>query len=337
GVVAEDPMLPRRIRAYADGCPDLVELMGEPLVIRGGEICKLEPIEVEQIYGLVEQHRICRHSFLMVVGGGSVIDAVGFAAATAHRGIRLIRLPTTVLGQNDAGIGVKNAVNFRGRKNFVGTFAPPFAVINDTAFLRCLPTRELRSGLAEAVKVALIRDRDFFHYLVEQRSQLAGFERRVLEQVIYRCAELHLNHIGSCGDPFELGTARPLDFGHWSAHKLEELSDGGLRHGEAVAIGIALDSLYSERRGWLAPEELASILDLLEGIGFELYHDAAGRLDVAAALEEFREHIGGELTITLLKGLGQGFECREIDAPLMESCLEHLSHRNAKPRETLYA
>ena len=337
GLLEHDPDLPQRLQKYAEHASDLMKVQGSPLVVDGGEACKQNAEAVTKLHDLVARHRICRHAFVVAIGGGAVLDAVGFAAATAHRGINLIRLPTTVLAQNDAGIGIKNAINFHGRKNFIGTFAPPFAVINDSAFLDTLPTRDLRSGLAEAVKVALIRDPAFFRDLVAHCARLAAFERPALEQVIYRCAALHLDHIGTCGDPFELGTARPLDFGHWSAHKLEELANGQIRHGEAVAIGIALDALYSEQCGWLAEDELAQILGLLEGLGFELYHPALQKLDVAAALEEFREHIGGVLTITLLKGLGHGFDAREIDAPRMTSCLEILCHRASDPRETLYA
>ena len=333
GLLAADTSLPERIQAYADASAGLLELLGHPLVVRGGEICKGDGREVDELYGLVEQYGVCRHSFVFAVGGGSVLDAIGLAAATAHRGIRLIRFPSTVLAQNDAGIGVKNAINFNGRKNFVGTFAPPFAVINDADFLRFLGPRDLRSGLAEAVKVALIRDRDFFASMWRRRHRLGALELPAVETSIHRCAELHLRHIGTSGDPFELGTARPLDFGHWSAHKLEELSGGDLRHGEAVAIGIALDSIYSQRIGRLAAKDLERILTLLLDLGFELRHPSVFDLDVGGALEEFREHIGGQLTITLLDGVGRGFEASEIDADLMAACLEALMARPFQPQE----
>jgi len=295
-----------------------------PHSVPGGEAAKASPELIEHIYQLVADHRIDRQSIVLAIGGGAALDAIGFAAATAHRGIRLIRMPTTVLAQNDAGIGVKNGMNFNGRKNFVGTFAPPLAVINDSSFLDSLSPRDKRAGIAEAVKVALIRDREFFNELLSQRQDLARFEAGSMLRMIRRCAELHLRQIATSGDPFEMGSARPLDYGHWSAHKLEELSRHRLRHGEAVAIGSALDALYSHRSGLLSAVELHRIITLLLDLGFKLDEPILGDLDIRQALAEFREHLGGELCITLLTGAGRAVEVNEIDVPLMQGCVNAL-------------
>jgi len=324
------PDLLEIISCYAKKHAPLLEFVAPPFIVRGGEICKHEPAEIERMHALVERHALCRHSFIIAIGGGAVIDVAGYAAATAHRGIRLIRMPTTVLAQNDAGVGVKNGINAFGRKNFLGTFAPPYAVINDLNFLNTLQDRDLRSGIAEAVKVALIRDRLFFDALYTDRSALSRFEPHAMENMIVRCAELHLQHIASCGDPFECGSSRPLDFGHWNAHKLEELTGGEVRHGEAVAIGIALDALYSEQSGLLAELDLHRILTLLEGLGFTLYHPALSWLDIDKALREFQEHLGGELSIPLLAGIGQKFEAHEINLLRMKQCISLLATRAAR-------
>jgi 3-dehydroquinate synthase len=329
-VVRTTPDLLEKISRYAEQHAALLEFVAPPFLVRGGEICKHEPAEVERIQGLVERYKICRHSFIIAIGGGAVLDSAGYAAATAHRGVRLIRLPTTVLAQNDAGVGVKNGVNAFGRKNFLGTFAPPYAVINDSSFLDTLQIRDLRAGIAEAVKVALIRDRSFFDRLYTDRKDLCRFLPAAMEQMITRCAELHLQHISTSGDPFEFGSSRPLDFGHWSAHKLEELTGGDLRHGEAVAIGIALDSLYSRESGLLGDLDLYRILTLLEGLGFCLYHPSLAWLDVEKALDDFREHLGGELSIPLLLGIGTKTEVNEIDVSKMKKCVSMLLDR--KPR-----
>jgi 3-dehydroquinate synthase len=326
------PGLLERISRYGQFHAPLIDFVAPPFQVRGGEICKHEPLEVERIHALVERHRLCRHSYIIAIGGGAVLDAAGYAAATAHRGVRLIRMPTTVLAQNDAGVGVKNGVNAFGRKNFLGTFAPPFAVLNDFDFLKTLQVRDLRSGIAEAVKVGLIRDRTFFDALYAERAELALFAPAALERMIVRCAELHLEHISSAGDPFECGSSRPLDFGHWNAHKLEELSVSELRHGEAVAIGIALDSLYSREKGLLGDLDLRKILTLLEDIGFVLYHPALSWLDVGKALQEFQEHLGGELSIPLLAGIGNKVEAHRIDVRLMNRCIEKLAKRAALKR-----
>ena len=294
------------------------------LVVPGGEDCKNDAGVIDLIYQAVEKYAIDRHSYILVLGGGAVIDCVGFAAATAHRGIRLIRMPTTVLGQNDAGIGVKNAINYNHRKNYIGTFAPPYAVINDFSLLDSLTTRDKRSGISEAIKVALIKDVDFFNELYRNRERLADFEPKAMESMIIKGAQWHLNHIATSGDPFELGSARPLDFGHWSAHKIEELSHNELRHGEAVAIGIAMDSIYSYLIGHLKTDQLTKILTLLITLGFNLAHPVLKRLNINNALDEFKEHLGGKLCITLLKGIGQSFETNEINEALMEKAVSQL-------------
>jgi len=324
GVARPPPTLLAQIARYAEAHADAIELVCEPWVVRGGESIKDDPRELSQLYDSICDLRLCRHSYVIALGGGAMLDAIGYAAASAHRGLRLIRMPSTVLGQNDAGVGVKNAVNWRGRKNFLGAFTPPFAVVNDFDVLRTLPTAEQRDGAAEAVKVALIRDRAFFERLYASRHELRALERTAMEAMIVRCAELHLAHIREGGDPFERGSARPLDFGHWSAHKLEELSQPRLRHGEAVAIGIALDSLYSRRVGMLGSEAVELILTTLRELGFRLAHEALARLDVERALDEFREHLGGELCITLLEDIGRGVEVGYIDTAAMRASINEL-------------
>jgi 3-dehydroquinate synthase len=164
-----------------------------------------------------------------------------------------------------------------------------------------------------------------------------------MKRVIFRCAELHMNHIATSGDPFEFGSARPLDFGHWAAHKLEQLSEYRLRHGEAVAIGIALDVIYSRRKGYLDQPSADRILRLIELLGFELYAnelqhaDAKGNFILLVGLEEFREHLGGELTITLLRAIGQGFEVHEIDQQEMIAAIHELEQRDSQRTTPLRA
>jgi 3-dehydroquinate synthase len=333
GVLAGMPDLPQRITDYAAAHAQHIEIAGAPVVVAGGEACKNDPGTTPRLLDILSQHRIDRHSFAIAIGGGAVLDAVGYAAAIFHRGVRHIRFPTTVLAQDDSGVGVKNAVNALGLKNLVGTFAPPWAVINDNAFIDILPPREKRAGMAEAVKVALIRDRNFFRWLEDNAAALARFSPPHLDRLIKDTAELHMRQIRLGGDPFEAGSARPLDFGHWSAHKLEHLTRHALGHGEAVAIGIALDARYSVAAGLLAAGEDERIMRLLETLGFTLWHDqlkhrnAQGRLAVLQGLADFQEHLGGELTITLLAGIGHGIEVHEIDTRVVEQCIDWLEQR----------
>ncbi len=326
GVQEQDPALCRKIENYARHHREIIQLCAV-VTISGGESCKTKPSVIDSIVRHIHTHHLCRQSFVLVVGGGAVLDAAGYATAITHRGLRLIRVPTTVLAQNDAGVGVKNGINALGRKNFLGTFAPPFAVINDFTFLNTLPALQLRAGLAEAVKVALIKDNTFFTYLYEHRYSLAAFDQRPMEKMIYQCAALHMHHIGTQGDPFEFGSARPLDFGHWAAHKLEEMTGGMLNHGEAVSVGMSLDSLYSFRIGMIGEDEITQIFTLLSDLGLPLYHPALGALDVSTALHEFQEHLGGQLAITLLTGIGSKKEVDRIDTNLMKRCIEELGTR----------
>lgn len=333
GLVAAQPTLPRRLRRCFAAGRDLPQLAGPPVVLPGGESVKNDRAQVERVLTLIERHGIDRQSFVLAVGGGAFLDMVGLAAALAHRGVRLVRLPSTTLAQCDSGVGVKNGVNAFGKKNFIGTFAPPWAVINDFQLLASLAPRDKRAGLVEAVKVALIRDAAFFEELEAMSRELRELESAALHRAIVRCAELHLEHIVCSGDPFETGSARPLDFGHWAAHKLEARSGFRLRHGEAVAIGLALDTIYSRRIGSLNAAKAERVLRLLEALGFELCDPAlprtprAMRTMIAEGLEEFRQHLGGSLTITLLRGIGRGFEATEIRLPTMVAALRELCER----------
>ena len=331
GVSRAWPSLNPELRRYIKAHSRHLSLVTEPEILPGGEACKNDPQLVSNLLAQFAEFGLDRQSFVLAIGGGAVLDMVGYAAAIAHRGIRLIRVPTTVLAQNDAGVGVKNSINAFESKNFLGTFCPPTAVLNDIRFISTLEDRDKRSGIAEAVKVALIRDGDFFQWLVENASALACFEPAAMAYMIQRCAELHLDHIATSGDPFEYGSARPLDFGHWAAHKLEVLTMHSLRHGEAVAIGMALDSRYSVECGLLKEEDFQTILTLLFTLGFECTHDllrtsgADGRLMVLAGLEEFRQHLGGELTVTLLTGLGEKVEVNDMDEELLIRSVDYLA------------
>lgn len=321
------PQMQERIAQYFSAHAHALHLVAAPLLVPGGEIAKNDPEVLKTLLDAFAQAHLDRQSFVVMIGGGAVLDVAGYAAAITHRGLRVVRLPTTVLGQNDSGVGVKNGVNAYGAKNFWGTFAPPFAVINDFDLLARLPARERIAGYAEAIKVALIRDVTFFHWLESNAPALAAGDPEPLAQLVRRAAELHLRHIATAGDPFEQGSARPLDFGHWSAHKLESLTHHELRHGEAVALGMLLDTRYSVLCGQLTEAAFDRVAHLIAAVGLPTWHPALGQttaqgqLAVLAGLEEFREHLGGELTVTLLTALGRGEETHTIEAALVEQAI----------------
>jgi 3-dehydroquinate synthase len=332
GVAAHHPLLTEEILAFFDVHAASLSLCASPLLVTGGEATKNSLTDVEKVLHLINDAKVDRHAFIIAIGGGAVLDMVGFAASIGHRGIGIIRVPTTVLSQNDSGVGVKNSVNFFGKKNFLGTFAPPVAVINDSDFLLTLDDRHWRAGISEAIKVALIKDRSFFEWIEANVARLSKREMEPMQYLIHRCAEMHTEHIGGGGDPFEKGSSRPLDFGHWAAHKLEQLTNFEVLHGEAVAIGICLDVAYSYELGLIDEVVLKRVIRCFQGLGFTVYHDALAAAapaaganpDLIAGLEEFREHLGGELTIMLLEGVGQGTEYHEMDVPTIARAMAYL-------------
>ena len=336
GVVQSHRGLLGEIDAYVKRHRDRVQLAAPPLRVPGGEKCKNSVDSLDRVLNQVNELGIDRHSYILAIGGGAVLDMAGYAAALAHRGIRFIRVPTTVLAQCDSGVGVKNGINAFGKKNFLGTFAPPSAVLNDFEFLTTLEDRDWRSGISEAVKVALIKDASFFDHIERHAASLAKRDMALTQQVIYRCAAMHLEHIRCNNDPFEKGSSRPLDFGHWAAHKLEQLTDYELRHGEAVAIGIALDCVYSHLSGLLGSKALERILSTFETLGLQLYspallecepHSPKRTLSVFAGIQEFREHLGGELTLMLLTQIGSAVNVHQVDEALYRRAIHILKER----------
>ncbi len=299
-------------------------------ILPGGEPIKADEQWVREVWKLIDSSHLDRHSYALAIGGGAFLDAVGFAASTAHRGVRLVRFPTTTLSQDDSGVGVKCAINAFGKKNWIGAFAVPFAVINDFCFLHSQDEETRRAGLIEAVKVALVKDAKFFEWIEHNLTPLSLLEPAVLEECVEQSALLHARHIAAGGDPFEAGSSRPLDFGHWAAHKMEALTSYHLFHAPAVAVGLALDTLYSVRAG-LAPASLAErVFRVLAGLRLATYHpaldwlDESGRRRVLDGLDEFREHLGGELTVLMLQDIGVGVDVHRIDSVLVGACIDEL-------------
>jgi 3-dehydroquinate synthase len=335
------PGLVEELKKYFERHAERAELVAEPMVVPGGEAAKNDWRLVEKLWAAMERHGLSRQSYVLAVGGGAALDLAGFAAATAHRGVRLVRMPTTSLSQADGGVGVKNAVNFFSKKNWVGAFAVPAAVVNDFDFLRTQSAAAARGGVVEAFKVGLIRDGRLADLVERNAGRLSlgirsGRTAFVYEKVIEESARLHLQHIATGGDPFEQGTGRPLDFGHWLAHKLEQMSGFRLPHGDAVAVGVAVDARYSAACGWLSERDARRVVQTLERLGCDTgdgrknplvrrllrRRTKNGELEVLAGLEEFRQHLGGALTITLLRKWGKGEETSAVDKRLMREVVE---------------
>jgi len=334
GVAASHPVLAADIRRYVHEHSDRIEIAGAPETVLGGGEAKASMELLRDVATTLGNLHLDRQSFVLAIGGGSMLDAVGLAVSLVHRGLRLVRMPSTVLAQCDAGVGVKNGVDAHGQKNFLGVFAPPFAVINDLDLLHTLPPEHWCGGMAEACKVALVRDADFFSFLCDSAERLAQRDDAAMARVVRQSARIHLEHIASGGDPFEFGSARPLDFGHWAAHRLEILSEHRIAHGQAVAVGIALDCYYAMRKGLLAEGEYQRVLMFLETVGLPTYvpelglKRSDGELLVLRGIEDFREHLGGRLTVTLPDGIGRRTDVHHLNLDWVAEGVEALRQRN---------
>jgi 3-dehydroquinate synthase len=310
-------------RLRSEAC---VELVAAPVSLDGGEEVKNSTAATKTVLEHINAANLDRRSYVVAIGGGAMLDAVGYAASVAHRGIRLVRLPSTTLAQADSGVGVKNAINYFDKKNWVGTFAVPWAVINDTALLSSLSDRDFRSGFSEAVKVSLLKDRHEFRWLCDHAARVRDRETAIAKKAILRSCQSHLRHITAGGDPFEMREARPLDFGHWSAHRLEPISNYKIRHGEAVGIGVAIDCIYSSLKYGFPEAEVRAVCDCLATLGIPLWHDCLLPADrLLQGLEEFRQHLGGRLTITMLRDVGDPINVHEIDTSAMLDAIDRLA------------
>jgi len=333
GLADAQPDLAGKIKEYFHARRETLELAAGPTVVPGGEAAKNGFDTIREILWTAGNIHLDRQSYVLAVGGGAMLDMVGLAASLIHRGARLVRMPSTVLSQNDGGVGVKNGMDEHGQKNFLGTFAPPFAVVNDLDLLKTLADRDWIGGVAEAFKVAIIKDAEFFDWLGARAAALRGRDEAAMETLIRRCAAGHLDHIASAGDAFETGTARPLDFGHWVGHQLEIMSDYWLGHGQGVAVGIAVDSYYAMRKGLIDEGDLERILAGLTDAGLPVWSEYLDRrtpdggLEIMEGLHHFREHLGGRLNVTLPDGLGAKCEVHQMDPGLIAEAVEFLRRR----------
>lgn len=294
------------------------------IIVKGGEEAKNDNKVVGVVLDAINNFNMCRHSAVLAVGGGAMLDAVGFATSIAHRGLNLIRMPSTTLSACDSGVGVKNGINRFHKKNFVGVFDPPWAVINDYDLLDSLDDRHWRSGLSEIVKVSLVKSAVLYDKLKRNAQALYDRDRDIMAEVVTKSASLHLLHITDGGDPFERHEARPLDFGHWAAHKLEQITNHELSHGEAVSIGLAIDLQCSVLLGHLQQDVADEAIALLRQFGLPTSHPKIHDPELINGLEEFREHLGGTLTVMLLKEVGEPLVVHELPEPIVREAIQKL-------------
>ena len=237
-----DATLVPRIEQFIQQSADHFLSTGPIQFAPGGEAVKNDIHAQERMLQSINADDLDRRSYVVVIGGGAVLDAVGFAAAIAHRGIRLIRLPTTTLAQADSGVGVKNSVNLFAKKNWLGTFAVPWGVINDAKLLATLPDRDFRCGFSEAIKVTVLKDREAFEEVCRLAPRIGQRDMTAALPVIRRSAQLHLQHITHAQLMQEIRIAsrdHPLAVG---ANLNEAIRHHGSKRGHSTCARIDLGS-----------------------------------------------------------------------------------------------
>lgn len=255
---------------------------------------------VEALYQSFLEQGLERESFITAIGGGTVCDMAAFAACTYMRGIAFGLAPTTLLAQADAGIGGKNGVNFGGLKNIVGVIKQPDFVLCDPTVLGTLPAAEIRNGLAEIIKTAVIGDRKLFNFLEENLENALALEPAALESIITKTIQVKAKIIER--DETEKGERIKLNFGHTLGHAIESVHR--VPHGQAVSIGMSVDLRLSQAKQGLPPEESNRVLEVLKACGLpvELELDKASLMH---ALTRDKKKHGECLHLALLKSIGQ--------------------------------
>ena len=291
------------------------------IVLPDGERHKTLPT-VSRILDTLVANRFARDDLVVALGGGVVGDMTGFAAACYQRGVGFLQVPTTLLAQVDSSVGG----NHPGGKNLIGAFHQPLAVLADTATLVTLPPRELRAGLAEVVKHALICDADFFAWLEANADALLALDPAALAHAVQRCCAIKAGVVSR--DERETGERALLNLGHTFGHAIEQVTGfGPWLHGEAVGVGLAMAAGMSQRAGWLPAAEAARVDSLLARLGLRTEARGAVTPDAARAAMQLDKKVqGGKLRLVLLKGIGRAFVTADWPSDAFEATLvAHLS------------
>lgn len=282
----------------------------ETVLIGTGETIKTLAT-VENIYSRLIAAGADRSSFVLGIGGGIVTDVTGFAASTFMRGVPFGFVPTTLLGQVDAGVGGKNGVNVDGFKNMAGTFNQPHFVVCDPALLSTLPDREFRSGVAEALKAGIIADAALFATIENTAFETLRCDVSLLAHVVERSVGVKVAVVER--DEYEKGERRKLNLGHTLAHAIEKAT-GQMNHGEAVAVGTALISRAAVRLGVLGEADCRRITETFERLGFQLASPVDMKRLLRAVMKDKKAE-EGKLHLVLPTGIGS---CEVCDMPLAE-------------------
>jgi 3-dehydroquinate synthase len=292
---------------------------------------------------LCEVERLCtecfrvgldRRSVLIGCGGGVCTDLVTMAAALTRRGLRYIKIPTTLIGLIDAGIGIKGTVNLPGKKSAIGCFYPPERVFLDPSFLRTLPTRLISDGLAEAIKVAITLDAGLFQQIERTSHELLDSPKHAdynrVTDMVWRSSSLLLDELET--NLYEDQTyERLLDFGHTFSPIIEQISGFQVSHGISVAIDMSLSSAVAFYLGLLSCADRDRILKLLLGVGLPIFSPLLTVERCNQALQEIEAHRGGYVNLVVPTGIGKAVfitEKEQVPQVVLNAALNLLSKQN---------
>ena len=270
------------------------------------------------------EHGVRRDSIVVALGGGVVGDVAGYVAATVLRGIQYVQVPTTLLAQVDSSIGGKVGIDHPLGKNLIGAFHQPSAVFVDPLVLNTLPDREFRSGLAEVVKIGAGLDLPFFKFLEKNAKRIIMREPKLLSEMIVRSVQLKAGIVER--DERDTGVRTVLNLGHTIGHAVEGASGYRLRHGEAVAIGLAAESRISRDMGLLSTKHLARLLRLMDRLGLPLSLPRIKDRELFLnALGIDKKTSGTGMKFVLLKRIGSAVIGVDVPGPFINATLSHSS------------
>jgi len=295
------------------------------IVIPPGERAKTLG-QARKLYGRLLEAGLDRSGFVAALGGGVVGDLAGFVAATYMRGIDFVQLPTTLLAQVDSSVGGKVAVDLPQGKNLVGAFWQPRGVVADIATLCTLPARELRAGLAEVVRYALIRDATLFELLEERAEGILGVDMGDVGEIVRRSCAIKAEIVAQ--DERESGVRALLNLGHTIGHALEQVySYRTLRHGEAVSLGLVAEGRLAVRRGQFAAGKLQQVVDLLKRLSLPVRLRAVDAAGVAQACQVDKKRRHGRMRVVLPTDIGRAELVSDVSPQELEWAAASLAAR----------
>ena len=278
--------------------------------------------QIKELYRFLIEHKFDRKDMLLALGGGVTGDMTGYAAATYLRGIDFVQIPTTLLAQVDSSIGGKTGVDFDQYKNMVGAFHMPKLVYMNLAVLKTLDDRQYACGMAEILKHGLIKNSDYYEWLINHFYEINERELDVVEKMVEESCKIKRDVVQR--DPMEKGERALLNFGHTLGHAIEKYKDFTMLHGECVALGCIAASYISWKRGMLPMEEYYEIRDMFVPFGLPISIEDIDPEEILKAARSDKKMENGKIKFVLLKQIGEAVTDSTVTFEEMEAALKEI-------------